>query len=96
MYYKVVHSKEEFTTIRNLLHIAIRQYSTYHDTYIHVMVHDAQMLISDESYRYRANKRVYEYSLFLSKHCPELVSSMKSESLGIDDYRKLLAFFDGL
>lgn len=96
MKYQVIHSKDEFVQIRSLLYIAVHEYSTYHDEYIKIMVHDAQEMISNRDYRFRANKRIYHYSSFLSRKCPSLIQSMKPEHLGREEYIKLLDFFEAL
>ena len=90
------YTKEDFLSIRTLLHIAVEEYSTYHDEYIAVIVRDAQLLIKDNDYRYRANKRVYRYSSFISKRARPLITSMNPNHLTKEDYIKLLSLFEEL
>lgn len=87
---------EEFVPIRTLLNLALKDISSYHDEYISIMVHDAQEMIRDRSYRYRANKRVYKYSSYLSVSSREVITSMNPNRLGESEYRKLLKIFEDL
>ena len=86
----------EYTPIRSLLHYAVTEYNTYQDQYIKVMVEDAIMLSQDAEYRFRANRRMFRYSSYLSLHKREVVTSMNPQHLGIDEYRVLFEIFKNL
>lgn len=90
------YTREEFLPIRSLLHVAIEEFATYQDEYIGIMVHDAQKMIEDSTYRYRANKRVYRYSSYISKYDRAVIKSMDVQHLTKDDYIKLLSIFEAL
>lgn len=86
----------EYTPIRTLLSIAVTQYNQYHDVYLKIMVRDAICLSRDSGYRIQANRRMFRYSSYLSKHFIPQVSRMNPEHLTLDDYRLLLDIFSRL
>ena len=93
---RIVYTKEEFVVIRTILKGAVANFETYHDKYIGIVIHDAQMMAADKFYRYKANKRVYHYSSFLCRHNVGLIEGMNPQRLKKEDYVKLLQFFEGL
>lgn len=86
----------EYTPIRSLLNIAVTEYSTYHDQYIKIMVKDAILLAQDDKYRYSANRRMYKYSAYLSRHSVSVIRKMNPDRLSLDDYRILFEIFNQL
>lgn len=93
---RIIYTKDEFVVIRTILRGAVSNYDNYHDKYVGIVIRDAQMMAADRSYRYRANKRVYHISSFLSRYNSGLINGMNPNSLGKEDYIKLLQFFEEL
>lgn len=83
----------EYTPICSLLSIAVTDYNNYHDDYIKVMVRDAISLSENMEYRFQANRRMFRYSLYLSKHSMNVVRQMNPERLTRADYQELLNLF---
>lgn len=86
----------EYTPIRSLLKKAIRDFSTYQDQYIKVMVSDAISLSRDVGFRTQANGRLFRYSSYLSNHYMTVVNGMNPDSLTRDDYQRLYEIFEVL
>lgn len=94
---EVIHIKvNEYTPIRSLLRIAIRDYPDYQDHYIKVMVRDAIFLSKDFEYRIKANGRMYRYSSYLCAHSMAVVEQMNPDNLTRDDYKLLYEIFKSL
>lgn len=94
---KVIHVKvNEYTPIRSLLSIAIRNFPDYHDQYIKVMVKDAIQLSRDLEYKVHANGRMYRYSSYLSTHSITIIEQMNPNHLTRDDYQCLYEIFKSL
>lgn len=84
----------EYTPIRSLLKMAIRDFPTYQDQYIKVMVSDAISLSRDVEFRTRANGRMFRYSSYLSAHSMTIVGGMNPDRLTRDDYQRLYEIFE--
>lgn len=84
----------KYTPIQSLLNIAIKEDFSYQSVYVKTMVHDAILLSENYEYRFKANRRMFIYSSYLSKHCVSIIRSMNPDNLTIEDYKKLLSLFD--
>lgn len=94
---KVIRIKvNEYTPIRSLLSIAIRDYPDYRDQYLKVMVNDAILLSRNFEYRVHANGRMYKYSSYLSAHNIAVVEHMDPNNLTREDYLCLYEIFKSL
>lgn len=86
----------EYTPIRSLLNIAVTEYESYHDKYIKIMVKDAIFLSENNEYRFKANRRVYKFSSYLSVNSIDIIKSMKPDHLTLDNYKTLFEIFKSL
>lgn len=86
----------EYTPIRSLLNIAVTEYETYHDHYIEIMVRDAISLSQNQHHKINANRRMYRYSSYLSRHCSVEIQRMDPQRLTLDNYKTLLRIFSNL
>lgn len=86
----------EYTPVRSLLHMALSEHSTYSVTRIQVIVSDAIMMTEDVQYRLHADRRVYKYSSYLSKHKSSIVRTMNPSHLSDRDFATLLEIFENL
>lgn len=93
---KIDITPNEFTPIRSLLHYAVKEFDTYQDQYIKVMVKDALLLAKDQGYLFRANRRMIRYSLYLSQHKRDVIATMNPNALGRNEYHTLLEIFRNL
>lgn len=89
-------TQSEYTPVRSLLHIALSEHTSYSVSRIQLIVSDAIMMAEDTRFRLKADRRVYKYSSYLSKHKVNVVRSMNPRHLSDRDLRTLLEIFENL
>lgn len=94
---EIIHiTHSEYTPVRSLLHIALSEHTAYSVSRIQLIVSDAIMMAEDTRLRLKADRRVYKYSSYLSKHKGNVVRSMNPKHLSDSDLRILLEIFENL
>ncbi len=90
---RILHYRSEFSSIMELLMVAINNYEQYEDTFIRIIVKDAKIIANERTYCDKVNRRVFLYSSELSKFDRRQLLSMDENNLQKTDYESILSFF---
>lgn len=92
----ITQARAEYQSIVGVLEMAISRFDTYHDTFIKIIVKDAQLLGRDRNNRSIVDRRVYMYSASLSRMAPQVLNSFNPNALTKKDFLEILSFFRSL
>lgn len=86
----------EYSSIVEVLELAVSSFNTYHDRYVKVIVKDAKLLMEDPHNRMIVDRRVYAYSATLTKMPAKKLKEFNPDALTRKDFQELLDFFRSL
>lgn len=84
----------QFAPISALLRLAIARGVA--DQHIITMVREAKLLVKKQISVNEITHSVYTYTVTIERRRPDIVKTMDADHLRIDDYKRLLDFFDSL
>lgn len=92
----VIKDKPEYQPIVDILEMAISRFETYNDSFIKIIVKDAQLLVRDQNNRRIVDRRVYEYSATLSHMTAIKLKGFNPDALTKKDFIEILKYFRSL
>lgn len=84
----------QFAPISALLRMAIDRGQA--DQHIITMVREANLLVRKQISINEITHSVYTYTVTIERRRPDIVRTMDADNLNVEDYKKLLEFFDSL